>query len=119
MLTTPLPTVFSSHRTYVGYECECEPWIFDQGGNFYLSQSFRDGGSCPSWFVLAEEPKVFWAQRWSLPPESAQNYIARRAISTYKVLDPAMHMYLIVLPAATCLSPMTFRNGLKPSLVRS
>jgi hypothetical protein len=44
MLTTPLPTVFSSHRTYVGYECECEPWIFDQGENFHPSQSFRDWG---------------------------------------------------------------------------
>jgi hypothetical protein len=69
---------------------EYEPWIFDKGESFDQLRSFRDGTTWLSWFVLAEGLHIFWAQWWSLPPDLAQHHIARRAVHTYKVLDPAL-----------------------------
>lgn len=88
LLTTLLPCIFSMSKAHVGDEYE--PWIFDKGESFDQLRSFRDGTTWLSWFVLAEGLHIFWAQWWSLPPDLAQHHIARRAVHTYKVLDPAL-----------------------------
>ncbi|KAG9194291.1 hypothetical protein G6011_04326 [Alternaria panax] len=91
LLTTLLPCVSSMSKAKLGEEYE--PWIFDGGDSFDALRSFRDGITWLSWFVLAEGLHIFWAQWWSLPADLARHYIARRAVDTYKALDPALIDY--------------------------
>jgi hypothetical protein len=91
MMTTLLSSVFSTSTAHVG--SEYDPWIFDWGGGIDGQRTFRQGESWLAWFVLAEGPDIFWDQWWSLPQESAQNYIRDRATETFKAMDPALSDY--------------------------